>query len=108
MAERPSVDIFVRGVDADAFDAAVVELLYGDRPTFDSRRGDDMVVRKKPGRTTYHTLHIPDPNLPTPDRAVNVAVTLFNGEEVVASGRDTVSPPRETVYEEPCDACIEK
>lgn len=94
---KPHVGIIVNGFPGDQFDAAIVT--FGSLGRIDSREKGGMIVRKKPGRTTYgHQLLLPAVQIPQPERdlsRVTVQVDLYagqgSGDRLVASGTDVVS-----------------
>lgn len=82
----------VSGIEGDAFETA--EIVFPEE-LGGTRAGNDRVVRKKPGRTTYHQIVLtPDEYIPEPAHPVDVTVNLYDSSKrLVATGTDTVAPP---------------
>lgn len=82
----------VSGIEGDAFDTA--EIVFPDELGGAVGEGNDMVVRKKPGRTTSHQIVLtPGEQIPEPERSIDVTINLYDEHRsLVASGTDSVSP----------------
>lgn len=99
----------VGGIDGAAFDTANV---YIQGTGFETDfTGDQVVVRKRPGRTTDHQVVVrPSGRIPEPERSADVVIELLDASgNTVATGRDTVYRPGvKPPEEEPCvSGCIE-
>lgn len=81
----------VKGIEGDAFQSA--EVVF-PKELGGVRGSDDVVVRKKPGRTTSHQIVLtPRERIPEPERSIDVTINLYDGSNaLVASGTDTVAP----------------
>lgn len=82
----------IDGIDGDAFESGTLQFSHLEG-TF--RTGEELLLRKRPGRTSGHQILVPaDVSIPEPERATEVSVSLYDDAgRLVASGTDTVAPP---------------
>lgn len=102
-----TIPIPFHGIAAEEFDSGTLQFSHLDR-TF--KTGEDLQLRKRPGRTRGHQFVMPgDSVIPEPEREIVMTVKLFRDSELIATGSDTVVPPGQVPEDEDvCNpACLE-